>query len=95
MLVVIGNKIDLRNTKYETVSKEEAVEFFDKHSIPSCYYFETSAKTGQGVNELFINAIRIWYNKKMREKDLDESSKKVRVEIDNEMRSMNNACIIA
>ena len=34
VLVAVGNKINLRNTKYETVSKEEAIEFFDKHGIP-------------------------------------------------------------
>ncbi len=57
VLVAVGNKIDLPRK----VSREEAISFFEEHGIPSSHYFETSAKSGEGVEELFVNAVRIWY----------------------------------
>ena len=58
-LAVIGNKVDLRDESEEdTVSSDEAREFIKSledhkdisYSIP---YLETSAKTGQNVDEAF------------------------------------------
>ncbi|KAH0791245.1 putative ras-related protein Rab-5C [Histomonas meleagridis] len=44
---LVGNKCDLN----ATVDREKAKEFAEENGLT---YFETSAKTGQGVEELFI-----------------------------------------
>jgi small GTP-binding protein len=48
LLFLIGNKTDLEDARM--VSREDAAQWATEHSCP---YFETSAKTGDGVNELF------------------------------------------
>ena len=47
-MVAVGNKIDLSDKR--EISTEEARAHFEEKGVP---YFETSAKTGEGVNELF------------------------------------------
>ena len=47
-VVAVGNKIDLSDRR--EISTEEARAHFEEKGVP---YFETSAKTGEGVNELF------------------------------------------
>lgn len=48
MLVVVGNKIDL---KQRAVSKDKGKEFADTIKAT---YVETSAKDGEGINYLFL-----------------------------------------
>jgi small GTP-binding protein len=48
LIFLVGNKTDLEDGR--AVGKEEAAEWALQHSCP---YFETSAKSGDGVNELF------------------------------------------
>lgn len=45
-VILVGNKIDLPNRR---VTRLEAQNFADNSNM---YYFETSAKTGEGVREL-------------------------------------------
>ena len=54
VLVAVGNKIDLVGQR--EVSTEEAREHFGAEGVP---YFETSAKTGEGVNELFEAVVKL------------------------------------
>ena len=49
--VLIGNKIDLEDER--KVSRQRALQFADNHAIPKEFIFEVSAKTGQGVKEMF------------------------------------------
>ena len=49
-LVIVANKIDLINKR--VVTKEEAEKYAEKNNIS---YFEVSAKTGEGVHEMFNN----------------------------------------
>ena len=49
--VLIGNKIDLEDER--SVSRQRAIQFADNHAIPKEFIFEVSAKTGQGVMEMF------------------------------------------
>ena len=57
LIVAVGNKIDLSRE----VDREEAISFFEKCGIPSSHYFETSAATGEGVEEFLEGTLRLWY----------------------------------
>ena len=57
-IIIIGNKIDLDNK----IDKETLNDFIRKH--PNIPIFNTSAKTGKGVNEAFYNIITTIYNVK-------------------------------
>ena len=50
VVVAVGNKIDLADAR--EISTEDARAHFETMN-PSVRYFETSAKTGEGVDELF------------------------------------------
>ena len=56
VVVAVGNKIDLR--EYRQISTEEAREHFERME-PPVPYFETSAKTGEGVDELFDSVVQM------------------------------------
>ena len=51
LLVLVGNKLDLSDQRQ--VSVEEGQELADKLGIP---FFESSAKTGKNVNQIFQNS---------------------------------------
>eukprot|EP01121_Diplochlamys_sp_Union-15-3_P020821 TRINITY_DN8241_c0_g1_i1.p1 TRINITY_DN8241_c0_g1~~TRINITY_DN8241_c0_g1_i1.p1 ORF type:complete len:143 (+),score=25.15 TRINITY_DN8241_c0_g1_i1:96-524(+) len=48
--ILVGNKTDLLSSQDRAVTKEEAQKLAEEHHIP---YFETSAKTSEGLNEMF------------------------------------------
>ena len=56
VVVAVGNKIDLVDKR--VISTEEARALFEEMN-PPVPYFETSAKTGEGVNELFDAVTRM------------------------------------
>eukprot|EP00009_Paramoeba_aestuarina_P015732 CAMPEP_0201541724 /NCGR_PEP_ID=MMETSP0161_2-20130828/71630_1 /ASSEMBLY_ACC=CAM_ASM_000251 /TAXON_ID=180227 /ORGANISM="Neoparamoeba aestuarina, Strain SoJaBio B1-5/56/2" /LENGTH=201 /DNA_ID=CAMNT_0047949281 /DNA_START=117 /DNA_END=722 /DNA_ORIENTATION=+ len=51
---LIGNKKDLEDNR--EITKEEAVKFAEEEGMP---YMETSAKTNEGVEEMFVNMTRM------------------------------------
>jgi len=61
VMVVVGNKIDLADKR--EVTREFAQEHFASMD-PPLEYFETSAKTGEGVNKLFESIIRMYIKMK-------------------------------
>ena len=56
VVVTVGNKIDLVDER--RISTEEARAHFETMN-PPLPYFETSAKTGEGVNGLFDAVVRM------------------------------------
>lgn len=50
--ILVGNKLDLQDERQ--VSRDRALQFADNYSIPENLVFEISAKTGEGVDELFM-----------------------------------------
>ena len=78
-IIIVGNKIDLSRQ----VSKEDAVELARRNRYK---YFETSAKTGKGVNECFLYLI----NKIINHQD-DEDT--IFLENDSSDMSKSNICM--
>ena len=68
VIVLFGNKIDIEKDKWE-VTSEEASKFAEKYHFA---YFETSAKTRQGINEGLSYLVNAIYDKIM---GIDEKDK--------------------
>jgi GTPase KRas protein len=58
VVALVGNKKDL--VKTTEVSKKEINEFCAKHN---CVYLATSAFTGDGVNDVFVEITRLVHSK--------------------------------
>ena len=58
-LILIGNKKDIIDNR--KITKEEIDDFVLKNNID--YYYETSAKSGESVHELFEDIIKKLYIK--------------------------------
>ena len=65
----MGNKNDLEEGERE-VEKEIALNFASKNNL---HFFECSAKSGENINEIFIDAVRSF-----RDLNLNSSRKKHR-----------------
>jgi len=57
-LKLCGNKIDLPRI----VVREEALSFFEGYDVPASHYFETSVKTGDGVDDFLVETLRLWHD---------------------------------
>ena len=62
LIVLIGNKVDINRDSWK-VTSEEASKFAKEKGIA---FFETSAKTGQGINEGLSYIVNEIYDKLMR-----------------------------
>ena len=60
VIVAVGNKIDL--IEQREVGTDEANERFAS-VLPPITYLETSAKTGENVNDVFETALKMWIEK--------------------------------
>ena len=60
VMIAVGNKVDLVDQR--KIDLEDAKNFFSSLTPPLPFY-ETSARTGEGVQELFDEAVRQWMEK--------------------------------
>ena len=71
-IIIIGNKID--KVSEREVKKEDASAFCGKNRFK---YFETSAKTGEGINEAINNLVLQVLNKNSNNEDEERQSVKL------------------
>ena len=72
-MILIGNKNDI-NMDENSITKEEINDFIIKNNID--YYYETSAKSGENVHEMFEDIIKKFYIKYIEPNLLDDYSTK-------------------
>ena len=80
-IIIIGNKIDMEDMR--DITKEDASKFAKENNYK---YFETSAKTGEGVDE----AIRDLVNQVLANSDKNEAAKGERKSVKIEENKDNN-----
>ena len=80
-IIIIGNKIDMEDMR--DITKEDASKFAKENNYK---YFETSAKTGEGVDE----AIRDLVNQVLANSDKNEAAKGERKSVKIEYKKENN-----
>ncbi len=70
-LLMVGNKSDLIDER--VVTKEKIQKLSEQYNIP---YFETSAKTGEGIEEMFNTLInKLLLRKEIRQNNDDDETK--------------------
>ena len=83
LLVLVGNKLDLENERQ--ISYEEGESFAQKNNM---YFFETSAKTGVNIENLFLKSAET-INERIQEDFYDLSTGNCGIKIGNEVNSDN------
>ena len=58
IVILVGNQKD--REEFREVSVQQAEEFRAKHKIP--YFLETSAKSGENVETIFLMSAKILYS---------------------------------
>ena len=69
-LILVGNKLDLEESR--EISYEEGKKFADDFGFID--FFETSAKTGENIKNMFIKAANILYDEHIKFGDLESNS---------------------
>ena len=91
VIYLVGNKVDINKRE---VTNEEAVNYANKNNMK---YFETSAKTGYGIEEVFTQMYKDIYYKyladlkryKSKSKDVAEKKQSVQLKKKNHKESKN------
>ena len=74
-IITIGNKIDMEDMR--EINKDEAKKFAKENNYK---YFETSAKTGEGVDEAFIEIVNQVISKSDTEEEKKEENNSMKLE---------------
>ena len=69
-IFLIGNKIDLEENR--VIEKEKGEKFYLDHQLD--FFIETSAKTGENAQKVFIKAAQILYDEYIQSAERDKSS---------------------
>ena len=85
-VILLANKIDLQDRK---ISKEEGEALAKEFNCP---YFETSAKTGENIDEAFLTLARIVKEKKEKEPTQDSQTLKVTSDPNSNSSSKSQCC---
>ena len=84
--IIDGNKVDLDD---RDISKEDAKKFAQEHNYK---YFETSAKSGVGVDELFREIVNQILEKKDKTDEVKEERKSVKHQSDKGNNQKKKGC---
>ena len=58
-VVLVGNKVDLDKERKRVISRDRAMQYAVMNDIERSMVFEISAKTGQGVTEMFDTVVKM------------------------------------
>ena len=85
--ILVGNKIDLQNRR--VIEKDKMENFAKKKNNINC--FETSAKTGENVEDAFMHLIRLILPDKISKKS-NKANKNITIKENNEKNEAKNCC---
>ena len=87
-IILVGNKIDLEEKR--VVTREEAEKYAEDNNIN---YIEVSAKTGEGILDLFNEVTKGTMDKVFNDQDNNEDKKKIKTYLDtNNNRKRKKKC---
>ena len=86
-LIIVGNKIDMENER--DITKEDAENFASENKYK---YFETSAKTGEGVDEAVKELINLVLNQNQVDEQKIEARKSVPLKDNNQKEEKKKGC---
>lgn len=95
-IILVGNKTDLKDKrKVEDKDIEKCIKDYDVD-----YYIETSAKTGENVEKLFVECCKILYKEylsiEQKKKKIEENNNKIKLEDTNQEtneQQNSNGCL--
>ena len=89
-IILIGNKIDLESER--VVSHDEAVKFAQDYNFIK--YYETSAKTGFNIKNVFVQIAILLYEDYMKNRDVysDYESSTVKSKLRRNTKTTKNGC---
>ena len=87
-IILVGNKIDLEEKR--VVTREEAEKYAEDNNIN---YLEVSAKTGEGILDLFNEVTKGTMDKVFNDQDNNEDKEKIKTYLDtNNNRKRKKKC---
>ena len=90
-IILVGNKIDLEEKR--VVTREEAEKYAEDNNIN---YIEVSAKTGEGILDLFNEVTKGTMDKVFNDQDNNEDKEKIKTYLDtnnNRKRKKKKCCM--